>query len=583
MIIHKKNRHVSQIHLKQYIPYMLMMLGIMLLNIACNPWKDVQFPDSEIDKDLLQTLSEYDEISIFTQMINKTPYKELLKEDPSLTVFAPTNNLLESVDLSDTALMTQIVGNHIAKMLFYQNEDAYLTLNNHPVDFIEMINKKNIMVDYIKPERANIVCSNGVLYIVNDLIELRKSIYEYINDSEQFAYEQVQFIHSMRETIMDMEKSVQIGLDVYGQPLYDTVYAEINPFLDAYPLDNEREHFTLVLLDNDALELLKQKYAKYMHQQDESSMTKNIMFEISSDLVLNKTLLDTLGRYASFKNVLVNLNPDNIVEFYQASNGYVYKLSAADIKLYENKIKTQIVEAENFVDNWDNAWIVRHRSWASNGKDVVLKGRTRWEFTWDFLNPEDSVTTSKSSGGKTFLYTGAETVKSSTNNAYIAFNPTMYSCDYEFYWVSYDDVESHYYTNPDTEEKMPLVIEQKLLISFPGEPKLKRDADGKISNNFSAFSTMAASSVAGVHEEKQLVRYRLNPDNATTGSSVERLFLLSEVSDGVDVFGSGEILKCPSYGQATVFVANTVRSTNADAGLVFLDYIRLVPKVDIND
>jgi hypothetical protein len=212
----------------------------------------------------------------------------------------------------------------------------------------------------------------------------------------------------------------------------------------------------------------------------------------------------------------------------------------------------------------------------------MLKGQTKWTFEWDVhYPPNDSV--SHKTSTKTFIYTGDAYVQSKSTNAYIKFKPTMYSCDYEMSWVAYDDVASHYFTIPDSIRTMPMMLEQKLLISFPGQPELKRDADGKIWNNFSSLSVMAAISTAGKLEETKLVRYRTNADNTTAGSSVEKLYLLDIVSDGTDVYGSGSIIKCPAYGTATFFVANTVRRTVADAGLVFLDYIKLTPKVDIND
>ncbi len=158
----------------------------------------------------------------------------------------------------------------------------------------------------------------------------------------------------------------------------------------------------------------------------------------------------------------------------------------------------------------------------------------------------------------------------------------MYSCDYEIFWLTYDDY-NHGFTVPETGltpgVTMPMKLEQKLLISFPEEPVLMRESDAKISNNFTSYSLMAGVAISGVREETQLVRYRQNISNVNNVG----LYMLDVISDGEDIYGSGGILKCPAQGKATFFVANTVRGLNADAGLIFLDYIRLVPKVDPND
>jgi hypothetical protein len=550
---------------------------------SCNAWQDdIQLTDANLDKNLNEIIKANSEISRFDSILQVTGYDELLNGNQTLTVFAPTNDAIKNLDVSDVEYLKLWVKNYIAFLPYYLNSSGSFSSGKDKLSQIEMLNGKIIPINIAGIVKQNIAGKNGVLHIINYAIPFRKNILEYM--LEQQGYDQIDFIKSLQERVMDKEKSIQTGVDKNGQPIFDTVWTEKNTYLEALPLDNEQNQYTVILLDNSALNLIKAKYAKYMKQSDLVKQSKDIMFQLASDLVLNPVEIKNAGRFSSVTDVLVDIDPVNITATYQASNGIVYKLTAADIKIYENKIKTRIIEGEDFSGSYDgqNAWTVRYRSRASGGKDAVLKGQTKWTFEWDVhYPPKDSVAHKTST--KTFIYTGDAYVQSKSTNAYIQFNPIMYSCDYEMSWMAYDDVTNHYFTIPDSVRTMPMMLEQKLLISFPGQAELKRDVDGKIRNNFSSLSVMAAISTAGKPEEIKLVRYRTNADNTTAGSSVEKLYLLDIVSDGTDAFGSGSIIKCPAYGTATFFVANTVRRTVADAGLIFLDYIKLTPKVDIND
>lgn len=70
----------------------------------------------------------------------------------------------------------------------------------------------------------------------------------------------------------------------------------------------------------------------------------------------------------------MDISTSKIQETYAASNGTVYKLSDADVKIYENKVKTIKIEGENYfsfyADNM-NAWMVRYRPSLSGGKGYM--------------------------------------------------------------------------------------------------------------------------------------------------------------------------------------------------------------------
>jgi hypothetical protein len=552
----------------------LVIAGLLLLT-ACDPWADdTKLKNSNLDKNLFELLQANPDVSTFVSILEKTGYDRFLQNEQSLTVFAPVNKALQDIDLNNSDRLTVWVRNYIALLSCYTNQSDLFEIEE-----IQMLNGKTVPIAGANISGANIIQNNllginGVIHTIDNTIIDRKNIWEYL--TEQSGYEQVAFIQSLEMQVMDMGRSVQIGVDINGQPLYDTVWVNRNVFLDTYPLDNERQLFTCILLDNDALSLLKTKYGKYFIQQDEATQNREIAYELASDLVLKHQLIEHAGRFNSMNDILVDINPADIKETYQASNGIVYKLSRADVKIYENKIKTQIIEAEDYVDRWDDGggWELRYRNWASGGKDILLKGFTRNTVNYVYeLDGEARDTT------KTFTfdtkYRDNDAVANKSSNAYLKYSPTLYSTAYEIYWMAYDDMEKHYTNFSDTLQQA-MILEQKLLISFPGEPELLRNSDATISNNFSAATVFAGKSIAGIQEETQVTRYR-------TTSTNEGIFILDQAFTSTDNFGGQTTLNCPAYGKATFFVANTPRELSTNSGILFLDYIKLVPLVNPND
>jgi hypothetical protein len=392
---------------------------------------------------------------------------------------------------------------------------------------------------------------------------------------------------------MDSIRSVQTGVDMIGRPIYDTVWVTRNAFLENFPVDNEKQNFTLVLLDNSALELLKTKYAKYFYQKDAVKMAKEILRQISGDLVLKHTKITVAGRYPSTENILVDINPGYITETYQASNGMVYKVSAADIKIYQNKIKEQIIDANDYVERYpEDPWLERYRSWAMGGNDIVLKGVTVFNYEYDrrlfAIDGSDSIIHVNQQSGQ-IKYDGDN--RTNSINCYLKYEPTLYSCPYEIAWNAYDDLESHLIgmrldlgfddDSVRIYDTIPVFIHQKLMLSFPGESVVRRTADGYIANNFSPFTCMGGVDVAGVNTETTLTRYR-KAVNETEATSNFILGVPPTLWTDEDAFGQGSSLKCPTYGKATFLVTNTVLRTSY-AGMMFLNYIKIKPIIDPND
>jgi hypothetical protein len=555
-------------------PLITGVLSVCVMIIAsCSPWADdTRLKNQDLDKNLFELLQNNPDASTFVSILQKGGYDRFLQDGQSLTVFVPANNVLSSVNLPDEAAAKEWVQNYIAFMSLFAGDGNRFEVNN-----IRMINEKLVpingaLISGANVTKANIIGKNGVIHLIDNLIIERMNIWEYLQTLS--GYNQVDIIRSNTEIIMDMEKSIRIGVDMNGRPVYDTVWTTRNALLETYPIGDESATSTYILLENQALDLLKQKYEKYFVRKDRDEQSKTIDFELASDFVLKYQSITQKGRFESVKDLWVDIDPADIKSVYNASNGIVYIASNADIKIYENKIKTQIIEAENYADRFSsNAWAVRYRDGASDGRDILLKGYTNNVIEYDTIDITADTVVHLT---KTFRYTyGHEEIIIKSNNGYLKYTPTLYSTPYNIYWVAYDDRESHYTGFTDTLQR-PLEWEQKLFVSFPEQPELVRNSDGTISNNFSDNTVMAAKSVAGVREEVLLTRF--SKTTANPG-----VFVLDIPFEDSDEFGGGAEIISPTYGTAVFFVTNTAREMNTYSGLMFLDYIKIVPIVNPND
>lgn len=606
--------------------YIFLMAVIFIA--GCNPWEDIRNSLNERNKNLYEILAENPDLSTFVKALETTGYAQKLSADMNYTVFAPTNAALTNLNFADTAALTALVKNHISEKIAYADKTGSFNISS-----ILMLNDKyvsivNNLVSGIPVSKWNVASKNGVIHIISGTIQERKSIWQYLQTLQNSPV--VDFIATFNEKVMDMERSVQKGVNASGKPVYDTIWTYRNTLLDETPLADESSSSTFILLEKSGLEKLKAKYTKYFNQKDSVQMIRQIMKEIIGDMILPYTRINSNGRYLNTSDVLVNINYADISDSIIASNGIIYKVKSTEVKMYQNKIKSLMIEGEDFVNRWPDACQIRPRSWASGGKDVMLKSRTRHSYDWPVKSTYE-LTTKTKTGKDTVIVRDTTIIQKINNlysfnyrsenewpgsntlgepNAYISYKPRMYSTPYKIFWKAYDDNSEKVHIDS---RGVPMVFYQKLLVSFPGEKVLERSSANVITGNFSSTSKpgftanhtiMAARMTAGENIESQLVRYRVIQGHTVYPNSY---VLYDAVNPNnpqpittEDIYGKEGILICPYFGQATFFVSNTCLGefTHSDAtvqaylqsnkgsnapGMIFLDYIRLEPQVDPND
>ena len=591
--------------MKSLVKYMAAAFILFIFTACESKWEEHIAAKDLRGKTLFQAIAENPQTSVFASILEKTGYDMLLSGDKMLTVFAPVNDALASVDMNDVEGLKNLVKNHLAYSNYTIVEDHFSS------DRIEMINSKNYFVNGLQINgisliketgKFNLSAGNGILHLMNGVIPGQKNIWEYLQT--QTGNLQAKFIKDQDRLIMDMTKSVQTGVDPKsGKPLYDTVWINRNPFLSAYPIDDETKNYTFALLPNEVIQRIETKYAKYFIKENKTLQDSITRAELIKDCILMPVVITADGRYISVDGVLMDISASKILETYDASNGRIYKLSDADVKIYENKVKTIKIEGENYfsfyADNM-NAWMMRYRPTLSGGKDMTLNSPTSYNTQYIYSNPDTTISVAIA---RTFAPNNSTSNAGRTNNCYIEYRPVINSVAYKVYWSAYDDyldqinqsVLLSINTGKETvsvRTSVTCMFSQKMLISFPDKPRVSRKAsDGSIADNFSETTVLASTRFkAGVQEEKQLYRYLRVEDATQAPFGLLRKNATPTGEDdyfsyftGTDTFGDKETIICPTFGEATVFVANTAEYKATNCGMVFLDYIKLVPVVDPNE
>lgn len=555
-------------HLRNCI-FLLSLFLTALLWQGCNEsaWEKRLNNEISTDKDLYEVLSAKPELSVFVAMLNKTGYSEILKSANSYTVFAPANPAWTGVDTANVDLMRKTVG----MMIVY---NSYFSDNNALYTQVKAVNTKSIFYNAqektfngAKISTGDIPAANGVIHITDKLIERKENIWDYLStktDNQQFL-----FINKLNTRIMDEEKSIATGVYPDGKTKYDTVWKNINHFLEKYPIDNEDSAYTYLVLDNSNFDLIYTKYKPYFNMGTELRTDSATRFNVCQDFVL-KGIVDITktDSVTNLDGVKISTRDLQITDTYDASNGRVYLVNQINVSL-RNKIRPIRIEGEHYTGSSNSTFVLtRYKRWASGERDIAVSAaEAQSDSLWrkvplapDTVVKRDSVAT------KTYFINS--NLVANINNFHVEYKANVNSCNYDVYYVAFDDLADHAdntYTNFGVYQLI-----QKLFISMPGAKKLtfgiSENTRGVENNYLGTSMCFVGKGKAGVRELTKLRQHNLQLPAQT---------VLEPIAGD-----AAELLRVNRIGEMTMWLCNTARSNAASRqGLLFLDYILLVPRI----
>lgn len=566
-------KHIFKIKLT--IPF----IAFLLIFGSCNDaaWESHLGTDEFSNTSSFQAIAAKPELSIYYNVLKQTGYNQLLESSNNLTIFAPVNAAWAGIDTTDTDAMIKLVGMTIAyKTYFTDNQELYIQ--------VKALNDKNIFYDSdtetfngAKIIDANYRTSNGALHLMDKIIERKENIWTYLSTIPD--YNQYKYIQSLNKTVMDELKSVAIGVYPDGRTKFDTVWKNINNFLDSYPIENEDSIYTYIVVENTGFDMLFNKYKPYFNMSTEQATDSLTKFNICGDFVFKGIIdISQVDTLTNIDGVKVPVAGVSISKTYEASNGRIYVINQSNIKL-KDKIKPIRIEGEHYVGAFNSTYVyTRYKRWASGERDIALaSGETQSDSLWhkirdlngeilkDYTGLNDSVRKDSVASKTYFINSG---LVANTANFYIEYAAKVNSTNYDIYYVAYDDIADHFdltYTRQGA-----LKVTQKLFVSMPGAKKLVRGTPenaAEVANNYLGnMRCFAGSDTAGIHKVNKMKKWNL--------------IQYSQLLDSPIKTADADYMTVNQSGTMQMWLCNTARSTtSARQGLLFLDYILLVPRI----
>ncbi|MFD2164407.1 fasciclin domain-containing protein [Paradesertivirga mongoliensis] len=331
--------------------YIFIYCFLFLIITGCkDKWEDVNEVNPLLKTTLTQKIAAEPELSVFSDLLAKSRYGQILSSSLNFTVWAPSNDALASLDpaiVADSARLDVFIGNHIAN-------SSHLTNAPNPILTLTALNGKNLIftantIDEITITKPNQYVANGVLHIISGRMERKPNIYEFLKDHNT-ATVQKDFVESLNEKQFNPATAVLLGYEPSGKPIYKegTDSVIVNSYLNFTGIDREDSLSTYVILTNEAFLAEEVKLKPYYSTSTTDSTTRETRRAIISDLVFRgiytkESLPDSL---TSTNGVKFHLDKSAVVSSHRVSNGIVHVMNRIDYKI-PNKLKTIVIEGES--------------------------------------------------------------------------------------------------------------------------------------------------------------------------------------------------------------------------------------------
>lgn len=336
-----------------YKPLLILMVLTGFFS-ACtdDDWQNHYYGEvgQKSDSTIMQYIESQPDLSKFAQMIEIAGFDSILNLSQTFTVWAPDNNALSAIDLSNTEMVSKIVKNHITRFSIptagISNKEV-LMMNNKILIFSKSGNGYVLQDKTIS--RPDISLKNGIVHKMNQYVPYIYNVWEYIYQAEGIDSLR-NYVLSLNKLEFDLEKSYLDGI------LVDSVFTETNrlkTWLGKF--DKEDYTYTALLPDNNAW---NEQYAKILNLYKTLEVDGGVKAQVSNTkwvlvrdlfykgLIAAPIAMDTL--YSTYGNGFTN--PAELfanAQLYANSNGATYITSSLKFKSVEAYLKPIVIEAEN--------------------------------------------------------------------------------------------------------------------------------------------------------------------------------------------------------------------------------------------
>jgi uncharacterized surface protein with fasciclin (FAS1) repeats len=289
---------------------------------------------------LLSLISENDNYSMFYSKLIEHGYDKLLAKNQYFTVFIPVNSAFEGIPEYTAEEWKKIIGYHIVYASLYSTDFGDLRLRTVNGKYLKMRpvdSEFRIAESTINMVNVDNYCQNGVIHEIDSLMIPKPNLYEYIMALDSSYSILKNFLTSMDRRYIDYEKSIRIGVNNNGDPVYDTVWKTDNYYLDNIAaLNDENEAYTAFIPSNTDVNEALNSIAGYfgdINEMDEETYHQLLFIAFSGsfmrEAVTQENLPDTIISVTG--KTLARSNLDFKNADLEMSNGIVHLLNGMTI------------------------------------------------------------------------------------------------------------------------------------------------------------------------------------------------------------------------------------------------------------
>lgn len=338
---------------KNLLKSVVVLLTPLLMLVSCQDDWDAHYyaeVTEKSDLNLFEYIKSKPELSIFTQMLEKTGYDKVLSENLTYTVWAPTNASFNGFDLNDDVEVMRTVRNHITRFSTPTSgitARTMLMLNNKLLVFAR--SGSGFTLEGRAVKQSDIAVKNGMLHILEDYVPYINSIWEYIAKAD--GIDSIRnYLNSLTRLVFDVDASFMDGV------LMDSVFREANQVLDNLAaINREDSTYTALLPTDQAWTAAYQRVFPFFKTLEEDgglhAQVTNSRWVVARDLFFNgKVSAPFQGDSVrtAYGTVLTNASqifPASAPEI--NSNGVTYITDQLNHKPTDSWFRPIRVEAEN--------------------------------------------------------------------------------------------------------------------------------------------------------------------------------------------------------------------------------------------
>lgn len=408
---------------KNFKLVIIVILFVGSLTSCSDVWDSHYSPvfTEKSDLNLYKYISKDTALTTFTKMLKVSGYDSILSRNQTYTVWAPLNNALTGINLSDTSFVREIVMNHIAR---FSNPTSEITtksvfmLDNKYINFTRIgsgftFGEKNVV-------KSNIATANGILHYIDNYVPYVPNIWEFLGKTQGLDSLK-KYLYSQSKFQFDVAASGDpIGTDsLTKQLLYDSVFVFKNLILDKIgQFAKEDSIYTTILPTNtawtEAYNRIKPYFNTLAKNGGAQTQRENTEMAIVQDIVFRQRIS----------------NP-NLLDSIVSTTGSVFKSPGSYI--FSGATKTELSNGNAYITN-----LMTHKSVDSWQKPIRIEAETeafgREKSNCD-IYPRSSAGSGLNVSQERYIYINNLTTNN-TSLCYVRFPiPNTLSAKYNIYCV----------------------------------------------------------------------------------------------------------------------------------------------------